>query len=525
MHIYLRGSILQKLRLVSGLVLLAFAATHFLNHALGLVSLEAMHTMQDWRKAVTRSWPGTVILAAAAAIHVGLALWKIAGRSTWRMPLWEAAQILIALAIPFLVIPHIMFTRVAASRYGVDDSYSYELLWLWPDYAVTQTVLLVLVWAHGCIGLHYWLRLGAGYRRVAPWLLVPTVALPALALAGFMAAGEATLEIMGEAAALEALKQRSGWPDDAAIGWLVAMGEQLRLGFAAVLALTGMVFLLRSLTRRAVVAAPEPAAATAMRPVPDGITYHDGPTMDLMAGMSVLETSRANGIPHASVCGGRARCGTCQVRVRAGLEHLPKAGRAEQAVLTAMDAAPDIRLACQLRPTAACTVEVLVRPETLAPIPVEFVEVKEVAAAHQRAVLAGETIDIPAGNEAALQAWLTGRLTYRIALEDLVAKGFVLKGARLDYVHNRPTVAITFERRNEPVSLFILPSTDATSVAVSGQRNGQHVLGWSDDRYAYFAVSVLEREQLEKLEDAMSERLHRDEATPDTADHKQEAKP
>ena len=41
MHVLARGDLLQRLRLGSGLILLAFAATHFLNHALGLVSVEA----------------------------------------------------------------------------------------------------------------------------------------------------------------------------------------------------------------------------------------------------------------------------------------------------------------------------------------------------------------------------------------------------------------------------------------------------------------------------------------------------
>jgi adenylate cyclase len=58
MHVLARGDLLQRLRLASGLILLVFAATHFLNHALGLVSIEAMEAMQGWRKAVTRSWLG-----------------------------------------------------------------------------------------------------------------------------------------------------------------------------------------------------------------------------------------------------------------------------------------------------------------------------------------------------------------------------------------------------------------------------------------------------------------------------------
>ena len=65
------------------LILFTFAATHFLNHALGLVSLEAMHAMQDWRKAVTRTWPGSIVLLGAFVTHIALALYKISLRLTW----------------------------------------------------------------------------------------------------------------------------------------------------------------------------------------------------------------------------------------------------------------------------------------------------------------------------------------------------------------------------------------------------------------------------------------------------------
>ncbi|MFZ0849928.1 MAG: hypothetical protein WAO08_12080 [Hyphomicrobiaceae bacterium] len=78
MHALTRGDLLQRLRLATGLILFTFAATHFLNHALGLVSLEAMHAMQDWRKAVTRTWPGSIVLLGAFVTHIALALYKIA---------------------------------------------------------------------------------------------------------------------------------------------------------------------------------------------------------------------------------------------------------------------------------------------------------------------------------------------------------------------------------------------------------------------------------------------------------------
>src|SRR5258707_14783844 len=104
MHVLARGDLLQRMRLASGLVLFAFAATHFFNHALGLVSLEAMLEMQSWRKAITRSWLGSGVLLAAFLVHILLALYKISRRLTWKLPLWEAAQVLSGLSIPLFLI-------------------------------------------------------------------------------------------------------------------------------------------------------------------------------------------------------------------------------------------------------------------------------------------------------------------------------------------------------------------------------------------------------------------------------------
>jgi adenylate cyclase len=66
----------------------------------------------------------------------------------------------------------------------------------------------------------------------------------------------------------------------------------------------------------------------------------------------VLETLRANGIPHASVCGGRARCTTCRVLVTKGLAQLPEPSGLEAKALARIGATPGMRLACQIRPTA-----------------------------------------------------------------------------------------------------------------------------------------------------------------------------
>jgi adenylate cyclase len=64
----------------------------------------------------------------------------------------------------------------------------------------------------------------------------------------------------------------------------------------------------------------------------------------------VLEASRMAGIPHASVCGGRGRCSTCRIRVDGPPEAVLVPAPEEVKVLRRVGAAPDVRLACQLRP-------------------------------------------------------------------------------------------------------------------------------------------------------------------------------
>src|SRR5260370_32900172 len=77
----------------------------------------------------------------------------------------------------------------------------------------------------------------------------------------------------------------------------------------------------------------------------------------MLAGATVLETLRENGIPHASVCGGRARCTTCRILVTKGLRNLPEPSGLEAKALARIGAMPGMRLACQICPTADISVK------------------------------------------------------------------------------------------------------------------------------------------------------------------------
>ena len=98
-------------RAYTGLILFIFVAMHLLNHSLGLVSVNAMEEARVYRIAITRSWPGTIILGSSLFIHMWLSLHKFAQRRTWRMNAWEAVQLGFGLIIPLL-----LFRHAAASR-------------------------------------------------------------------------------------------------------------------------------------------------------------------------------------------------------------------------------------------------------------------------------------------------------------------------------------------------------------------------------------------------------------------------
>lgn len=348
MNVLLRGSTTQRVRLISGLILFAFALTHFLNHAVGLISVEAMEDVQQVRLAITRSLPGGIILGAALLAHMSLALLKLARRETLRLPPWEWLQILLGLAIPFWLFPHIVNTRFANLFLDIQDRYVYELIWLWPAKGWTHSALLLIVWMHGCLGLHFWLRLTPWYPRAFPALLSMAVLVPVLSLLGFVSAGRATRLQMDDPFFFEDIKRLTNWPDASELQSLINWGSWSKYAFYCLLALVLLTIIVRWIARTRI-----PKIS---------VTYDPEPTVTFPGGPTLLEVSRMNNIPHISVCGGRARCSTCRVEILDGIEHLPPPEGAEAATLADIHAGPTVRLACQLRPTEPVTVNVMLRP-------------------------------------------------------------------------------------------------------------------------------------------------------------------
>ena len=139
------------------------------------------------QKLIWQSVPGALVLYAALLTHMSLGFWALYERRQFRWTGFEATQLILGLTIPFLLADHVFGTRVALSLFGADKGYAQELYKFvrlrCP--AFSRRWRSVIVWIHGCIGVHFWLALKPFYPRVKNLLLAAAVLLPTLALIGF----------------------------------------------------------------------------------------------------------------------------------------------------------------------------------------------------------------------------------------------------------------------------------------------------------------------------------------------------
>ena len=353
------GGAIRRLRNVTGLVLAVYVTSHFADHALGVISIDAQQALLDVLYPIWRSVPGTLALYGALLTHLALGLYALWRRRTLRMPAWEFAQLALGLLVPLLLIPHVFGTRVASEMLGTTPSYRSVVGSILgnPTSAVRQPILVLIVSTHLVIGLHFWLRLRAGYRRALAILYPLAVTIPLLALLGLYGAGAELRE--SSATGDRAVASKDGAAPGTPALENAANDQTVRAQLAereewAYLVYGGLLLLVLSarVVRRMVLA----------RGARYRIIHANGRVLTAPVGLSLLEALRDAGIPHASVCGGRARCTTCRVRIDSGTKGLPPVQAIEAAALNRIGAADDVRLACQLRPTRSVTVTPLLPP-------------------------------------------------------------------------------------------------------------------------------------------------------------------
>src|SRR6266404_1898784 len=337
-----RGISLRQVRLASGMVLFAYLVSHFLNHALGNISMEALAIGVHWHILFWQFPPVGIVFYACCLVHTALGIWALYQRRQFHWKAIEPLQLVLGLSIPALIITHIVGVRIGQALYGHQKLYPqvFFAYWIvWPLKAWLMFAVITIAWVHGCIGLYFWLRMKAFFKTAAPFLLAVAVLIPTLAMLGLYQGGRNVVDNDSPEWRAENLApdKVGTWAEQAVLS---DIEDYFLIGYLGLIVVVLLAKGARTIHER--------------RGGMVNLSYGNGRTVRVPKGLSVLEASLRNNVPHASVCGGRARCSTCRIRVIGDCSSLPKASEREAFVLDRVGAGSDpaIRLACQLRPEA-----------------------------------------------------------------------------------------------------------------------------------------------------------------------------
>lgn len=355
--------IIRSLRLISGLVLFAFVVMHLINHAFGLASIE---TMEQARKVLLLPWAnvaGGFAIFLSLAIHSSLGLYSVYRRPHLNTSAFDVFQLALALLIPLLLVPHVVTMLIQPLFMPERMSYSHVLETYWitdPWMGLRMVAGIVAVWIHGCMGLFVWMQVQRWWPKVAAIVYPLIVIIPVLALLGFAEGGKEVIaekssdgygvtasdsyydtheqEIKADYGAAVDYGTVEDAAEDAEQKEIVAMFKRtVDKTMLVVLAMFALTFFARWLRLRG-------------RDNQVQVRYRNGHKVSGPLGSSLLDISRLNDVVHGSLCGGKGRCGTCQVRVISGGEFLPEKNEIELDLLSRLNAPSDVRLACQTTP-------------------------------------------------------------------------------------------------------------------------------------------------------------------------------
>jgi anti-sigma factor RsiW len=125
---------------------------------------------------------------------------------------------------------------------------------------------------------------------------------------------------------------------------------------------------------------------------------------------------------------------------------------------------------------------------------------QEVIACHVRSImLTSHTFDVVSGDQHTVKPWFIGKVDVVPDAKNLSQEGFTLEGGRLDYVGGHPAATLVYSRNRHIINVFIwrAPGPDLRPQYL--ERQGYHLIHWSDNDRAFWVVSDLNARELREF--------------------------
>jgi anti-sigma factor RsiW len=124
---------------------------------------------------------------------------------------------------------------------------------------------------------------------------------------------------------------------------------------------------------------------------------------------------------------------------------------------------------------------------------------EEAVSSHIRSLMANHLADVASTDQHTVKPWFNGKLDFSPPVKDLAEEGFPLTGGRLDYLEGRPVAGLLHRRNRHIINLFVWPSSRSGSRPEAFSIKGYNVVHWTESGMTFWAVSDLNRKELDQF--------------------------
>lgn len=122
----------------------------------------------------------------------------------------------------------------------------------------------------------------------------------------------------------------------------------------------------------------------------------------------------------------------------------------------------------------------------------------DLVADHVRALQSGAVAEVLSSDRHTVKPWFQGRLDYAPPVYDLASDGFPLIGGRIEHVRGSAVATLAYGHNRHVVDLFVWPSGERKPPERL-LRRGFNVVHWADGSMQYWAVSDMDRQEIESF--------------------------